>query len=255
MADFVIRNTLIVDGTGNPGFHGSVAVEGGQIVEVGAVTVSASVSVDAEGLVLAPGIIDSHTHFDAQITWDPMVSPSIAHGVTTVLIGNFGFTIAPCKPEHRDVTMRNLVRVEGMSLKAMELGIDWGFESFSDYLDLLETKGVGPNVGAFVGHSSVRTYVMGDEAAHRPAMEAEVESMREIVTDALKAGAVGFATSTSPSHNGADGSPMPSRLADKQELRRLVGALGEQRKGVFMLTKGGTTPVPFLKSLAAGYAV
>ena len=255
MADFVIRNTLIVDGTGNPGFHGSVAVEGGQIVEVGAVTVSASVSVDAEGLVLAPGIIDSHTHFDAQITWDPMVSPSIAHGVTTVLIGNFGFTIAPCKPEHRDVTMRNLVRVEGMSLKAMELGIDWGFESFSDYLDLLETKGVGPKVGAFVGHSSVRTYVMGDEAAHRPAMEAEVESMREIVTDALKAGAVGFATSTSPSHNGADGSPMPPRLAEKKELRRLVGALGEQRKGVFMLTKGGTTPVPFLKSLAAGYAV
>ena len=151
--------------------------------------------------------------------------------------------------------MHNLVRVEGMSLKAMELGIDWGFESFSDYLDLLETKGVGPKVGAFVGHSSVRTYVMGDEAAHRPAMEAEVESMREIVTDALKAGAVGFATSTSPSHNGADGSPMPPRLAEKQELRRLVGALGEQRKGVFMLTKGGTTPVPFLKSFAAGYAV
>ena len=130
MVDFVIRNALIVDGTGKPGFYGSVAVKGDQIVEVGSITSPGSVSIDAKGLVLAPGIIDSHTHFDAQITWDPMVSPSISHGVTTVLIGNCGFTIAPCKPEDRDVTMRNLVRVEGMSLKAMELGIDWEFESF-----------------------------------------------------------------------------------------------------------------------------
>ena len=251
MADFVIRNALILDGTGKPGFYGSVAVKGDQIVEVGTITSPGSVSIDAEGLVLAPGIIDSHTHFDAQITWDPMVSPSISHGVTTILIGNCGFTIAPCKPEHRDVTMRNLVRVEGMSLKAMELGIDWEFESFPEYLSHLESKGVGPNVGAFVGHSSVRTYVMGAEAAHRQATELEVESMREIVANALRVGAVGFATSTSPSHNGADGNPMPSRLADKEELRRLVGVLGEQKKGVFMLTKGAPTPVPFLESLAA----
>ena len=138
-----------------------------------------------------------------------------------------------------------------MSLKAMELGIDWAFESFQDYLNLLESKGVGPNVGAFVGHSSVRTYVMGEEAAHRPATEAEVSSMKEIVAKALRAGAVGFATSTSPSHNGADGHPMPSRLADKNELRQLAGVLGEQHKGVFMLTKGGSTPIPFLESLAA----
>ena len=251
MADFVIRNALILDGTGKPGFYGSVAVKGDQIVEVGTITSPGDVSIDAEGLVLAPGIIDSHTHFDAQITWDPMVSPSISHGVTTILIGNCGFTIAPCKPEHRDVTMRNLVRVEGMSLKAMELGIDWKFESFPEYLNHLESKGVGPNVGAFVGHSSVRTYVMGAEAAHRQATELEVESMREIVANALRVGAVGFATSTSPSHNGADGNPMPSRLADKEELRRLVGVLGEQKKGVFMLTKGAPTPVPFLESLAA----
>jgi N-acyl-D-aspartate/D-glutamate deacylase len=138
-----------------------------------------------------------------------------------------------------------------MSLKAMELGIDWEFESFPEYLNHLESKGVGPNVGAFVGHSSVRTYVMGAEAAHRQATELEVESMREIVANALRVGAVGFATSTSPSHNGADGNPMPSRLADKEELRRLVGVLGEQKKGVFMLTKGAPTPVSFLESLAA----
>ena len=251
MADFVIRTALILDGTGKPGFYGSGAVKGDQIVEVGTITSPGSVSIDAEGLVLAPGIIDSHTHFDAQITWDPMVSPSISHGVTTILIGNCGFTIAPCKPEHRDVTMRNLVRVEGMSLKAMELGIDWEFESFPEYLNHLESKGVGPNVGAFVGLSSVRTYVMGAAAAHRPATELEVESMREIVANALRVGAVGFATSTSPSHNGADGNPMPSRLADKEELRRLVGVLGEQKKGVFMLTKGAPTPVPFLETLSA----
>ena len=251
MADFAIRNALIVDGTGKPGFYGSVAVKGDKIVEVGTITSPGSACIDAEGLVLVPGIIDSHTHFDAQITWDPMVSPSVAHGVTTVLIGNCGFTIAPCKPEHRDITMRNLVRVEGMSLKAMELGIDWAFESFPDYLNLLESKGVGPNVGAFVGHSSVRTYVMGEEAAHRSATDVEVSSMKEIVAKALRAGAVGFATSTSPSHNGADGHPMPSRLADKNELRQLAGVLGEQHKGVFMLTKGGSTPIQFLESLAA----
>ena len=251
MTSFVIQNALIVDGTGKPGFLGSVAVEDDQIVEVGSITSPGDVIIDAEGLVLAPGIIDSHTHFDAQITWDPMVSPSISHGVTTVLIGNCGFTIAPCKPEHRDVTMRNLVRVEGMSLKAMELGIDWEFESFPEYLNHLESKGVGPNVGAFVGHSSIRTHVMGAEAAHRQATEVEIDSMCEIVAGGLEAGAVGFATSTSPSHNGADGYPMPSRLADKEELRRLVGVLGKLRKGVFMLTKGGPTPIPFLEELAA----
>ena len=147
--------------------------------------------------------------------------------------------------------MQNLVRVEGMSLEAMRAGINWEFESFDDYLALIERQGVGPNIAAFVGHSSVRTYVMGSDAPLRSATVDEVESMRRLVAAAMDAGAVGFATSTSPAHNGADGNPMPSRLAEHSELEALVGVLGDKERGAFMLTRGGPTPVPFLETLAA----
>ena len=147
--------------------------------------------------------------------------------------------------------MQNLVRVEGMSLEAMRAGINWEFESFDDYLALIERQGVGPNIAAFVGHSSVRTYVMGSDAPLRSATVDEVESMRRLVAAAMDAGAVDFAPSTSPAHNGADGNPMPSRLAEHSELEALVGGLGDKERGAFMLTKGGPTPVPFLETLAA----
>ena len=251
MHDLVIENALVFDGTGRPPRHVDISIDHDRVTDVGPDLGLSRERIDAEGLALAPGIIDSHTHFDAQITWDPMVTPSPEHGVTTVLIGNCGFTIAPCKPEHRDVTMRNLVRVEGMSLKAMQQGIDWQFETFADYMALLERRGVGPNVGAFVGHSSIRTYVMGEDAPLRAATATEIDAMRRLVEDAIDAGAVGFATSTSPSHNGADGNPMPSRLADESELRTLVSVLGNRNKGAFMLTKGASTPVPWLETLAA----
>jgi N-acyl-D-aspartate/D-glutamate deacylase len=251
MHDLIIENALIFDGTGGPPRHNDVAIDHDRVTDVGPNLGMSRERIDAEGLALAPGIIDSHTHFDAQITWDPMVAPSPEHGVTTVLIGNCGFTIAPCKAEHRDVTMRNLVRVEGMSLKAMQQGINWDFETFSDYLGLLERQGVGPNVGAFVGHSSIRTYVMGEDAPLRAATPTEIDAMRQLVEGAIDAGAVGFATSTSPSHNGADGNPMPSRLAGENELRALVGVLGNKNKGAFMLTKGASTSVPWLETLAA----
>ena len=207
--------------------------------------------IDADGLALMPGIIDNHTHYDAQITWDPRLSPSAELGVTTCVIGNCGFTIAPCRPEDRRRVMRNLTQVEGMSLEALERGIRWDFESLPEYLAMLERRGAALNVAAFVGHSSVRTYVMGDAATERAATAEEVASMRKVVLEGLRAGAAGFATSTSPAHNGADGLPMPSRLADENELRALVGALGEAGRGVFMLTKGGQTPIAFLESLAA----
>ncbi|MGI9332866.1 MAG: N-acyl-D-amino-acid deacylase family protein, partial [Gammaproteobacteria bacterium] len=164
---------------------------------------------------------------------------------------NCGFTIAPCRAQHRDLTMRNLVRVEGMSLDAMRAGIVWDFETIPEYLDMLDSRGVGLNVAAFAGHSSVRTYAMGDDAPERAANAREVEQMAAIVRDAMRAGTVGFSTSTSPSHNGANGGPMPSRLADETEIRALVGAMGEAGRGVFMLTKGAETSVPFLESLAA----
>ena len=156
---------------------GSVAVSGDRITAVGRAssTIPIETRIDGKGLALAPGIIDSHTHFDAQVTWDPMVTPSPEHGVTTALIGNCGFTIAPCRPADRELTMQNLVRVEGMSLEAMRAGINWEFESFDDYLALIERQGVGPNIAAFVGHSSIRTYVMGSAAPLRSATVDEVE--------------------------------------------------------------------------------
>jgi len=251
MHDLVIRNALICDGTGAAPVRGALAVEGDRIAAVGRDVGAARESIDADGLVLAPGIIDTHTHYDAQITWDAVADPSPALGVTSVLIGNCGFTIAPCRESDRDLTMRNLVKVEGMSLDAMRAGIHWGFETFPQYLDMLEASGVALNVAAFCGHSSLRTYVMGPDARERAATPEEVGRMRAIVMEAMRAGAVGFATSTSPSHNGDGGHPMPSRLADDVEMRTLVGALGETGRGVFMLTKGGETSVPFLESLAA----
>ena len=162
-----------------------------------------------------PGIIDSHTHFDAQITWDPTLSPSPALGVTTAVIGNCGFTIAPCRPADRELTMRNLTQVEGMSIDALRAGIDWGFETFGEYMAQLRARGSVANVAAYVGHSSVRTYVMGDDAARREATAAEIAQMQAIVRDAMAHGAVGFASSTSPAHNGEGGLPMPSRLAER----------------------------------------
>ncbi len=251
MHDLIIKNALICDGLGSPLTPGSVAVSGDRIVSIGDDVEPARQVIDAGGLVLAPGIIDTHTHYDAQITWDPMVDPSPGLGVTTVVIGNCGFTIAPCKPEDRDLTMRNLVRVEGMSIEALRAGIDWSFESFPEYLQSLESRGTGPNVAAFLGHSSVRTFVMGEDAPRRAAGDDEIRQMAAIVRDAMKSGAVGFATSTSPSHNGASGDPMPSRLADEREMSTLVGVLGECNRGVFMLTKGGGTSVESLESLAA----
>ncbi len=252
MIDLVFRDALVVDGTGSQPVRGDVAVDAGRIVGVGAhLEVAAARTIDAGGLALMPGIIDSHTHFDAQITWDPTVRPSPALGVTTAVIGNCGFTIAPCRPADRELTMRNLTQVEGMSIDALRAGIDWGFETFPEYMAQLRTRGSAVNVAAYVGHSSVRTYVMGVDAARRAATADEIAQMQAIVRDAMAHGAVGFASSTSPAHNGEGGLPMPSRLASDEEMTALVGAMGEGGRGVYMLTKGGHTSVLFLESLAA----
>jgi N-acyl-D-aspartate/D-glutamate deacylase len=251
MHDLVIRNAMLLDGQGSPPRRGDLAVKDGRIGEVGKVSLAAKEMIDADGLALMPGIIDNHTHYDAQITWDPCVSPSPALGVTTAVIGNCGFTIAPCRAADRELVMRNLTQVEGMSLEMLRNGIRWQFESVPEYLDMLERQGAAINVAAFVGHSSVRTYVMGEAATQRAATDEEIFSMKKIVVEAMRAGAVGFSSSTSPAHNGEGGVPMPSRLADEREMRSLVGALGEAGRGVFMLTKGGHTTISFLEELAA----
>ena len=252
-ADLVFRGALVVDGSGCRPYLGDVAVAGGRIGAVDRVlgAIDAARTVDAEGLALMPGIVDSHTHFDAQITWDPTLAPSPALGVTTAVIGNCGFTIAPCRPADRERTMRNLTQVEGMSLAALRAGIDWRFETFPEYLAQLRSRGAAVNVAAYVGHSSVRTWVMGADAATRAATDLEIVRMQDVVRDAMAHGAVGFATSTSPAHNGEGGLPMPSRLATDAELAALVAAMGQGGRGVFMLTKGGHTSLPFLESIAA----
>ena len=251
MHDLVIRNALLLDGLGSPPRRGDLAVDSGKVAQVGAVSGKAKESVDAGGLALMPGIIDNHTHYDAQITWDPWASPSPSLGVTTAVIGNCGFTIAPCREKDRELVMKNLTQVEGMSLAALRAGIRWEFESLPEYLDMLERRGAALNLACFAGHSSIRTYVMGAAASERAATPAEVDRMKAILLEALRAGAIGLSTTTSPAHNGEGGRPMPSRLADEAELRALVGCLREAERGVFMLTKGGQTPMPFLEGLAA----
>jgi len=251
MNDLLIRNALLLDGLGAAPRRGDLAVRDGRIVEMGKAQDAAREVIDADGLALMPGIIDNHTHYDAQLTWDPGASPSPALGVTTAVIGNCGFTIAPCRAGDRERIMRNLTQVEGMSLEALRAGIRWNFESVPEYLDQLERGGTTPNVACFVGHSALRSYVMGDAAVERAATAAEVAEMRRLLLEGLAAGAVGFATSTSPAHNGEGGKPMPSRLADEAELRALVGGLKDAGSGLFMLTKGGQTRIDFLESLAA----
>ncbi|MFI4999691.1 MAG: amidohydrolase family protein [Reyranellales bacterium] len=251
MFDLVIRDAQIFDGSGAKPMHGDIGVTAGKIAEIGRNLGAARETLDAHGLALAPGIIDGHTHYDAQITWDPFVDPSPALGVTTAILGNCGFTIAPCRPADRDLTMRHLTHVEGMSLDALRAGIRWEFESFPQYLDMLTRLGVGPNVACFSGHSSVRTWVMGEEATERTATDDEIAKMAKLVREAMAAGAIGFASSTAEAHNGEGGLPMPSRLADDRELRALVKAMGESGAGVYMLTRGARTSIPYLEELAA----
>src|SRR5512145_3288281 len=174
MFDFVIRDALLLDGLGSAPVRGDLAVTGDRISAAGEVDGSAITSLDADGLALMPGIVDNHTHYDAQITWDPGVAPSPELGVTTAVIGNCGFTIAPCRAGDRERVMRNLTQVEGMSLEVLKAGIRWDFETLPQYLDMLERRGAAANIAAFAGHSAIRTYVMGEAATQRVATDDEI---------------------------------------------------------------------------------
>ena len=247
----LIRQALVFDGNLSEPQIKDVAVYQGRIVAIeDHCQAQAMETIDAQGLALMPGIIDSHTHFDAQITWDSYVRPSPAMGVTTAVIGNCGFTIAPCRPKDRELTMRNLTQVEGMSLDVLRDGIDWRFETFPEYMAMLKQKGCAINIAAYVGHSSVRTWVMGEQANKRQATPDEIAAMAALVREAMAAGAVGFATSTSPAHNGEGGFPMPSRLASDEEMMQLTLAMASLGRGVYMVTKGGQMSMSFLQSLA-----
>ena len=240
--DVVIRGGTVIDGTGAPSCLADVALLDGRISEVGRVRGRGREEIDAAGLVVAPGFIDPHTHYDAQLTWDPLASCSSWHGITTIVTGNCGFTLAPSRPGDRLTLMRMLEYVEGMSLEAMEKGIRWEFESFAEYLGALDRRGLAVNVGAMVGHSAVRQYVMGDAAWERAATEDEIERMAREVRTAMAVGAVGFSSTTNHNHVGAKGRPVPSRLATDEEVNQLAAAMGDSGRGVMEITIGGTRP-------------
>ena len=250
MLDLLFRGATIIDGTGGPTFKADVGVRDGRIAEVDGQ--SAKETVDAGGLYLMPGIVDVHTHYDAQITWDPTLSPSVSLGVTTAIMGNCGFGIAPCPAPLRETMMRNLSVVEGMDLRALLSGTRWNFESFTEYLDALQAIGPYANVGVLAGHSTIRTAVMGERASlqKEPTRE-QLARMRSLVSDAMKAGAAGFASSFSPNHSGWGGQPMPSTIATDEELKTLAGALGEAGRGIFVMATGPRATPEFMESLAA----
>jgi N-acyl-D-aspartate/D-glutamate deacylase len=252
MDDLLIRQATVYDGSGADPVRADVAVRAGRIRAIApSLPKQARQVIDADGLALMPGIIDSHTHYDAQLTWDPHAHPSPALGVTTAVIGNCGFTIAPCRPQDRELTMRNLTQVEGMSFEVLQRGVRWDFETFAEYLAQLRRTGCAINLAAYVGHSSLRTYVMGAAANQRAATIEEIAQMAALVRDAMGAGAVGLASSTSPAHNGAGGAPMPSRLATNAEHLALIEAMGASGRGVYMVTKGAQMPVALLEEMAA----
>jgi N-acyl-D-aspartate/D-glutamate deacylase len=240
--DVVIRGGFVADGTGAPGRRADVALRDGKLTEIGTVTGCGKREVSAAGLVVAPGFIDPHTHYDAQITWDSLASCSSWHGVTTVVMGNCGFTLAPCRAEDRLTLMRMLTYVEGMPLEALTQGIRWEWETFAQYQDAVERIGPWMNVGCFIGHSAIRQYVMGDAAWEREATPEEIAAMGRLVTEAMALGAVGLSSTTNKNHVGDRGRPVPSRLAHEDELTSLVRTMGASGRGILELTIGGTRP-------------
>lgn len=238
--DLKITGGTIVDGTGKPGFVGDLGIKDGKVVAIGKADGPAAQTIDATGKVVAPGFVDVHTHYDAQILWDRMLTISPWHGVTTTVIGNCGFGVAPTREIHRKMIMQTLEKVEGMSLEALEagLGTAWPFETFPQYLDALEKRGSAINVAALFGHTPLRLYVMGEESTERAATADEVGTMKKLVREAMESGAIGFGTSVSVSHNGYAGKPVPSRQATPEEIDSLVSVMGELKRGLMQITIG-----------------
>ena len=250
MHDLIIRNAEVFDGTGLAPVLSDVAVSNGRISQIGHITDLAHETIDAKGLALMPGIVDLHTHYDAQVTWDRTMSPSPALGVTTAVIGNCGFGIAPCPAPLQETMLKNLSVVEGMDLNSLLTGVNWEFESFGQYMDQLRRIGPYINTAVFAGHSVIRTAVMGAEGSSKvdPSPE-QLQTMQSMVRDAMDHGAIGFASSFSPNHSGYGGLPMPSTIASETELRALTAILGEKKKGVFMMATGTRASPDIMESI------
>jgi N-acyl-D-amino-acid deacylase len=233
--DLVIKNGTVIDGSGLPRYRADVAVRHGRVAAIGRIRGAAREVIDADGQVVTPGFVDGHTHMDAQVFWDPLGTCSCWHGVTTVVMGNCGFTLAPCGKSERHLVVRNLERAEDIAAEAMDAGIDWTWTTFPEFLDRVEMLPKGINYAGYVGHSALRTYAMGERAFEKEAAEDDLRAMERELRDAMRAGAIGFTTSRSPSHETPDRRPVASRLASWDEVRRLVGVMGEMNAGVFEL--------------------
>ena len=231
--DLLIKNGTVVDGSGLPRFQADVAIAEGKIAAIGKIREGAREIIDAEGHVVSPGFVDGHTHMDAQVFWDPLGTCSCWHGITSVVMGNCGFSLAPCSEEDKLLVMRNLERAEDISPEAMEAGIKWSWTTYPEYLDAVERLPKGINYSAYIGHSALRTYVMGERAFSEEATPDDLEAMKREVRIAIQAGAAGFTTSRTRNHQTPDGQPVASRLATWDEVRQLVGVLGELNAGVF----------------------
>jgi N-acyl-D-amino-acid deacylase len=237
-ADVVIRGGTVVDGTGAAGRVADVAITDGVISEIGT-GLTGRRELDASGQMVTPGFVDIHTHYDAQVFWDPALSPSCWHGVTSVVAGNCGFSIAPVRRDDRELLVRTLQHVEDMSPDTLFAGVPWDeFETFPQYLDAIEARGTLINFACYVGHTAVRIFVMGEAGYERAATDDEIRSMQRVIAEAMDAGAAGFATSSSPTHSGDRGRPVPSRVADLAELYSLLEPLRDAKKGVAALLPG-----------------
>jgi N-acyl-D-amino-acid deacylase len=250
--DLLIRGGTIVDGSGAARYRGDVGIKDSRIVEIGRSRSAAEHTVDADGLIVAPGFIDGHTHMDAQVAWDRMGSCSCWHGVTTVIMGNCGFALAPCPPAEREWFARCLTAVEDIPTEAMMAGIDWTWETFPEYLATVDRLPKAINYGAYIGHSALRMYVMGKRALSEPATEDDLARMAAAVQEAIRAGAMGFSSSRATTHVTPDDTPVASRIAEWSELDRLVGAMAALNAGVFQVgpdISGGEAQRRFLARL------
>ncbi|MGA1183199.1 MAG: N-acyl-D-amino-acid deacylase family protein, partial [Ilumatobacteraceae bacterium] len=220
-----------------PGFRADLAIRGERIVAIGE-NLTGDTMIDVSGLVVAPGFIDIHTHYDAQVFWDPAMTPSCFHGVTTVVAGNCGFSIAPTRASDRDLIAHTMEKVEDMDPDTLKTGIPWDFESFPEYLDSIRKRGTVLNYAAYIGHTPLRLFVMGAEAVGREATDEEIDEMAGLVGQAMEAGAAGFASSFAVTHRGADGQPIPSRWAGRREIEALCKAVGNSGRGVIGVNGG-----------------
>ena len=235
--DILIRNGTIVDGSGLPRYRADIGIAGGRIVCIGTPQDSARQLINAEGHVVAPGFIDAHTHMDAQVFWDALGTCSCWHGVTSVVMGNCGFSLAPCEEKDKLLVMRNLERAEDISPEAMQAGIKWSWKTFAEYLNAVDRLPKGINYAAYVGHSALRTYVMGERAFDEEANSEGLAAMKAELRCAIRAGAAGFTTPRSRAHQTPDGRPVASRLANWEEVKQLVGVMGDLQAGVFEIAR------------------